>query len=102
MTRLTRLCLTTHLPMVIFQFPKSDNMVGVAQSVEHMVVAHVVVGSSPIAHPKYMSAHGDNDCGNNGNLCRAVRYVKQKAPGVNSGAFFSSMRLHAADNGGLS
>lgn len=28
-----------------------DYMVGVAQSVEHMVVAHVAVGSSPIAHP---------------------------------------------------
>lgn len=26
-------------------------MVGVAQSVEHLVVAQVVVGSSPITHP---------------------------------------------------
>jgi hypothetical protein len=27
-------------------------MVGVAQSVEHQVVALVVAGSSPVAHPK--------------------------------------------------
>lgn len=27
-------------------------MVGVAQLVEHMVVAHEAAGSSPVAHPK--------------------------------------------------
>ena len=32
-------------------------MVGVAQSVEHLVVAQVVVGSSPITHPIEIKDH---------------------------------------------
>lgn len=32
-------------------------MVGVAQSVEHMVVAHEVAGSSPVAHPSTKVLH---------------------------------------------
>ena len=35
-------------------------MVGVAQLVEHLVVAQVAVGSSPITHPIYILYHGSS------------------------------------------
>lgn len=51
-------------------------MVGVAQSVEHLVVAQVVVGSSPITHPIYNENRAEVICPvirswlNHGNLAK--------------------------------
>ena len=66
-------------------------MVGVAQLVEHLVVAQVAVGSSPITHPIKNKGHCDFVC--SGLMACAPVAQLDRAPDFESvGRGFESLR----------
>ena len=66
-------------------------MVGVAQSVEHMVVAHVVAGSSPVAHPNNFRDYDLDRKDRSESLFEFLLYFfSKKAPVMSNRGFFSN------------